>query len=54
MGVHFGKSSGEDIGLRDGNDSDLGNFGGTPFQGLCSPYMHNLMSAGMKWGCFCW
>ena len=46
MGGRSGKSSGEEIGLGDGNESDLGNFWGRwSFERLCSPCMHNLMSA---------
>ena len=36
MGVHFGKSSGEDIGLRDGNESDLSNFLGDGLSRDCA------------------
>ena len=34
MGVRSGKSSGEEIGLRDGNESDLGNFWGMVFRAI--------------------
>ena len=36
MGVRSGNSSGEEIGLRDGNESELSNFWGDGLSGDCA------------------
>ena len=51
-GSPFGKSSGEDIGLRDGNDSDLGNFGGDGLSRDCARLICTIDVGGDEVGVF--